>query len=74
MKGQKHTFWTAAGKTFSEYWDQKLGEFSPSPDLALSLFADDVKMICSTKDVALTQHYLDKLNEWQKTWLLNFNT
>ena len=24
--------------------------------------------------MALTQHYLDKLNEWQKTWLLNFNT
>ena len=40
----------------------------------ISLFADDVKMItkCSTADIA--QADLDMLNEWERKWLLTFNT
>ena len=40
----------------------------------MSLFADDVKLICSTKDFLKTQDDLDSLDAWQKSWLLSFNT
>ena len=43
-------------------------------DSCVSLFADDVKMIVSCKDIMTTQHDLTKLGAWQKTWLLKFNT
>lgn len=40
----------------------------------LSLFADDVKMLAETTDLNATQNDLNKLNQWQKDWLLCFNT
>ena len=40
----------------------------------ISLFADDVKLICSTKNVKKTQADLDALKAWQNSWLLKFNT
>ena len=38
------------------------------------MFADDVKMINSSKYYNVTQKDLDELNLWQKKWLLSFNT
>ena len=40
----------------------------------ISLFADDVKMVCSTLDKVSVQEDLNKLDDWQKRWLLRFNT
>ena len=40
----------------------------------LSLFADDAKMLVNIDDIVATQEDLDKLNRWQKDWLLSFNT
>ena len=40
----------------------------------IRLFADDVKMVCSTLDKASVQVYLSKLDDWQKCWVLRFNT
>ena len=42
-------------------------------DSYISLFADDVKLIVSSKNIAKTQEDLKKLEEWQKKWLLRFN-
>ena len=38
------------------------------------LFADDLKLIVNANLKENTQNDLDILNEWQKCWLLNFNT
>ena len=40
----------------------------------ISLFADDVKMVTRCTDLRLAQSDLLKLEEWQKLWLLTFNT
>ena len=40
----------------------------------ISLFADDVKIVTTTSDIQLAQDDLIRLENWQKTWLLTFNT
>ena len=40
----------------------------------LLLFADDLKLIVNAKLKDATQQDLDLLSEWQKKWLLSFNT
>jgi hypothetical protein len=40
----------------------------------VSLFADDVKMVTRCNEFSLAQKDLQKLEEWQKKWLLTFNT
>lgn len=40
----------------------------------ISLFADDLKLLSSTKNVLITQSDLDYLTNWQNMWLLKFNT
>ena len=40
----------------------------------VSLFADDAKMCGRSSTPDQNQEDLDKLNRWQKLWLLNFNT
>ena len=40
----------------------------------ISLLADDVKMVTRCDDFKLAQSDLLKLEEWQKKWLLTFNT
>ena len=38
----------------------------------LALFADDVKLITACSDITIAQCDLQKLEEWQKIWLLNY--
>ena len=40
----------------------------------LLLFADDLKLIVNANLKDITQQDLDILSEWQKKWLLSFNT
>ena len=40
----------------------------------VSMFADDVKLIISPTDNNETNNDLELLNQWQKKWLLSFNT
>ena len=40
----------------------------------LLLFADDLKLIVNANIPGVTQADLDLLSEWQKKWLLSFNT
>ncbi len=40
----------------------------------VSMFADDVKMIVSPSAAVQTNKDLELLNQWQKKWLLTFNT
>ena len=39
-----------------------------------SLFADDLKLVAASQDSARTQLDLNRLDAWQRTWLLTFNT
>ncbi len=39
----------------------------------VSLFADDLKLVTSTSKHKLAQEDIDKLNVWEKDWLLKFN-
>ena len=38
------------------------------------LFADDLKLVVNVNLYEIAQNDLDILNEWQKKWLLSFNT
>ena len=39
----------------------------------VSLFADDLKLVTRTMNQGETQCDIEKLNQWQKQWLLKFN-
>ena len=39
----------------------------------VSLFADDLKIVTRSSNHSIAQQDLDKLSEWEKTWLLTFN-
>ena len=38
------------------------------------LFADDLKLVVNPNLPNVTQHDLDLLDDWQKKWLMSFNT
>ena len=40
----------------------------------LLLFADDLKLVVNANLPSLNQNDLDILSDWQKNWLLSFNT
>ena len=39
----------------------------------VSLFADDLKLVTSSDNYNIAQQDIDKLNRWEKNWLLQFN-
>ena len=39
----------------------------------VSLFADDLKLVTSCKEINIAQSDIEKLNRWENDWLLRFN-